>query len=133
MRDLSLDDIKVKRVTSFDFFYQWNFQNIYQVFCIPGIIESKPLDLFNNPLAISRSLSVTVNNTEKIDLVAEKLSKILGKPTVTEQGLVKGDCKCFRELSLWGHSVATSQKEGSLSWHTGNIKKVKGKTVQDLL
>ena len=69
------------------------------------IIERKALDLLNNPVAISRSPSTAVNNTEKVYLVAGKLSKVSYKLTITKQRLVKCDCKGFRYLSLCSHSV----------------------------
>ena len=84
---------------------------------IADIIERKALDVLNNPIAISRSPSIAVSKTEKVYLVAGKSSKAPHKLTVTEQGLVKCDCKGFRYLSLCSHSVAISEKEDSLSLH----------------
>ena len=97
------------------------------------IIERKALNLLNNPVAISRSPSIAVNNTERVYFVVGKSSIVPYKLSVTEQGLVKCDCKGFRCLSLCSHSVAISEKEGSISLHIGNVKKVSGKTLQDLL
>ena len=91
------------------------------------IIKRKVLDLLDNPAVILPS--VIVNNTKKVYL-AGKSSKVPCKLT----GLVKCNCKGFRYLSLFSHSVAISEKEGSLSLHIVNVKKkVRGKTVQDLL
>ena len=50
------------------------------------IIERKALDLLNNPVAISRSPSVAVNNTKKVYLIAGKSSKVPYNLTITEQG-----------------------------------------------
>ena len=91
------------------------------------IIEKKALDLLKNPVAISCSPSIAINNWEKVYLVAGKSSKDSYKLTITEQGLVKCDCKSFRYLLLCSHSVAISVKECSLSLHIGNIKKSQGK------
>ena len=140
VRDLNLDDIKVKKVINSSF---WevdevsnspilNFLSTKLSEHLPSIlhadiIERKGLDLLNNPVAISLSPSITISNTEKVYLVAGKSSKIPDKLIVTEQGLVKCDCKGFRYLSLYSHSVAISQKEGSLSLHIGNVKKSQGK------
>ena len=49
-----------------------------------------------------------------------------------EQGFVKCDCKGY--LSLCSHTVAISEKEGSLSLHVVNFQKKPGeKPIQDLL
>ena len=87
------------------------------------IIERKALNLLNNPVAISRSPSIAVNNTERVYLVVGKSSKVPYKLAVTKQGLVKCNCKGFRYLSLCSHSVAISEKEGSISLHIENVKK----------
>ena len=140
VRDLNLDDIKVKKVINS------SFREIDEVSYSPAlnflsmklsehlisilhadIIERKALDLLNNPVAISRSPSTAVNNTEKVYLVAGKLSKVSYKLTITKQRLVKCDCKGFRYLSLCSHSVPISEKEGLLSLHIGNVKKSQGK------
>ena len=97
------------------------------------IIQRKALDFLNNAVVISGSPSIEVDSTEKVCLVAGKSSNVPYKLTVTEQALVKCDCKGFRSLSLCSHNVAISEKEGSLSLRNGNVKNVRGKTVQDLL
>ena len=146
VRGFNLDDIKVKKVINSSFWEvdevsyspALNFLSIKLSEHLPSILHTnilqrKALDLLNNTVAISRSPSIAVSNTEKVYLVAGKWSKVHYKLTVTEQGLVKCDCKGFRYLSLCSHSVAISEKEVTLSLLIGKVKKVREKTVQDLL
>ena len=136
VKDLNLDDIKVKKVINQSFWevdevsyspalnilsmkLSEHLPNIFYA----DIIERKALNLLNNPVAISRSPSIAVNNTERVYLVVGKSSKVPYKLAVTKQGLVKCNCKGFRYLSLCSHSVAISEKEGSISLHIENVKK----------
>ena len=68
----------------------------------------------------------TFNRSEQYRKSISCCSKVLYKLTITEQGLVKCDCKGFRYFSLCSHGVAISNKEGSLSLDTGNAKKSQG-------
>ena len=97
MRDLNLDDIKVKKVINSSFrevdeisyspaldFLSVKLSEHLPTILHADIIERKALDLLNNPVAILRSPSVAVNNTEKIYFVSGKSSKVPYKLTVTE-------------------------------------------------
>ena len=99
MRDLSLDDLKVRKLINSSFWEidevsyspALNFLSMKLSEHLPSIlhadiIERKALDLLNNSIAISRSPSIAVNNTEKVYLVAGKSSKVAHKLIVTEQG-----------------------------------------------
>ena len=143
MRDLNLDDFKVKKVINSSFWEvdkvsyspTLNFLSMKLSEHLPSIlyadiIERKALDLLNNPVAISRSPSTPVSNTEKAYFVFRKTLKVPYKLTVTEQGLVKCNCKVFRYLSFCSHSVTISKKEGCLSLHIGNEKKTGEKTFK---
>ena len=111
VRHLNLDDVTVKKVINSSFWEvdkvshspALNFLSAKLTEHFPSIlhadiIERKGLDLLNNPVAISRSPSIAVNNTEKVYLVAGKSSKskVSYKLTITDQGFVKYDCKGFR-------------------------------------
>ena len=140
VRDLNLDHMKVKKVINSSFWEAdevsyspaLNFLSMKLSEHFPSILhadtnERKALDLSNNPVAISRSPSIAVNNTEKVYLIDRRTSKVPYRLTITKPGLVKCDCKGFRYLSLCSYSVAISKKEGSLSLHIGNVKKSQGK------
>ena len=142
VRHLNLDDVKVKKVINSSFwevdevshspalnFLSTKLTEHFPSILHADIIERKGLDLLNNPVAISRSPSIAVNNAEKVYLVAGKSSKsnVPYKFTITDQGFVKYDRKGFRYLSLCSHRVAISEKEGSLSLLIGDVKKRQGK------
>ena len=85
MRDLNLDDFKVKKVINSSFWEvdkvsyspTLNFLSMKLSEHLPSIlhadiIERKALDLLNNPVAISRSPLIPVSNTEKAYFVFRK-------------------------------------------------------------
>ena len=85
MRDLNLDDFKVKKAINSSFWEvdevsyspTLNFLSMKLSEHLPSIlhadiIERKALDLLNNPVAISRSPSIPVSNTEKAYFVFRK-------------------------------------------------------------
>ena len=85
VRGFNLDDIKVKKVINSSFWEvdevsyspALNFLSIKLSEHLPSILHTnilqrKALDLLNNTVAISRSPSIAVSNTEKVYLVAGK-------------------------------------------------------------
>ena len=85
-------------------------------------IEKKPLDLLKYPNAITLSPTLAENDNEKIYPVAGKSSKETYNFSVLGNGIVTYNCRGFKFIKVWSHSVAVSEKEDMLRNHVAKVK-----------